>query len=41
MEIMEDWLGCVWECEPGALSKPQSMLAMYAFCGHLSESEIG
>jgi hypothetical protein len=35
-ELMEDWLGCVWESWPGALSKPQSMLAMDAFYGHLS-----
>jgi hypothetical protein len=34
---MEDWLGCVWEHQPGALSKPQSMLAMHAFRGHLSK----
>jgi hypothetical protein len=33
---MEDWLGCVWECWPGALSKPQNMLAMYTFHSHLS-----
>jgi hypothetical protein len=35
-ELMEDWLGCVWECRPGELSKPQSMFAMDAFHGHLS-----
>jgi hypothetical protein len=28
-------LGCVWEYQPGALSKPRSMLAMDAFRGHL------
>jgi hypothetical protein len=22
LELMEDWLGCVWECQPGVLSKP-------------------
>jgi hypothetical protein len=36
-ELMEDWLGCVWECQPGALSKPWCMLAMDAFHGHLSD----
>jgi hypothetical protein len=34
---MEDWLGCVWEYRPGVLSKPWSMLAMDAFCGHLPD----
>jgi hypothetical protein len=34
---MEDWLGCVWENWPGALSKPQSMLAVDTFRGHLSD----
>jgi hypothetical protein len=34
-ELMEDWLGCVWERRPGALLKPRIMLAMDAFCGHL------
>jgi hypothetical protein len=29
-------LGCVWECQPGVLSKPWNMLAMDAFHGHLS-----
>jgi hypothetical protein len=28
---MEDWLGYVWECQPGALLKPRSMLAVDAF----------
>jgi hypothetical protein len=36
LELMEDWLGCLWECQPGALSKPRIVLAMDAFCGHLS-----
>jgi hypothetical protein len=36
-ELMEDWLGCVWEHWPGVLSKPWSMLAMNAFPGHLSD----
>jgi hypothetical protein len=35
-ELMVDWFGCVWECWPGALSKPLSMLARDAFRGHLS-----
>jgi hypothetical protein len=35
-ELIEDWLGCVWECWPGTLSKPWSMLVMGAFHGHLS-----
>jgi hypothetical protein len=35
LELMEVWLGCVWERRPGALSKPQSMLAMDAFHGNL------
>jgi hypothetical protein len=35
-ELMDDWLGCIWERLPGALSKPRSMLAMDAFHGHLS-----
>jgi hypothetical protein len=41
-ELMEDWLGCVWERQPGASSKPQStgMFAMDAFCGHLSKRLI-
>jgi hypothetical protein len=38
-ELMEDWLGCVWEHQPGALSKPQSMLAVDAFQGHLSNQK--
>jgi hypothetical protein len=33
---MEDWLECVWEHHPGALSKPQSVLAVDAFHGHFS-----
>jgi hypothetical protein len=32
---MEDWLGCVWERRPGALTKPRSMLAIDAFHGYL------
>jgi hypothetical protein len=36
LELMEDWLGCVWECRPGALLMPQSVLAVDAFCGRLS-----
>jgi hypothetical protein len=36
-ELMEDWLGRVWERRPGALSKPRSMLAMGAFRSHLSD----
>jgi hypothetical protein len=35
-ELMEVGLGCVWERRPGALPKPWIMLAMDAFCGHLS-----
>jgi hypothetical protein len=37
-ELMEHWLGCVWGCRSGVLSKPRSMLAMDAFCGHLSDT---
>jgi hypothetical protein len=37
LELMEDWLECVWECWPGVLSKTQSMLVMDALCGHLSD----
>jgi hypothetical protein len=36
LELMEDWLGYVWERLPGTLSKPWSMLATEAFCGHVS-----
>jgi hypothetical protein len=36
-ELMEDWLGYVWECGPGALSEPLSTLARDAFRGHLSD----
>jgi hypothetical protein len=36
---MEDWLGCVWE-QPGALSKPWSMLVMDAFNDRLSDRTI-
>jgi hypothetical protein len=36
-EIMEDWLGSVWECQPGALSKPWGLLPMDAFHGPLSD----
>jgi hypothetical protein len=36
LKLMGDWLGCVWECWPGALSKPPSMPAMDAFRGHPS-----
>jgi hypothetical protein len=36
LELLEDWLGCVREHPPGVLSKPQSMLAVDAFCGHVS-----
>jgi hypothetical protein len=36
-ELMEDWLGCVWECLSGALSVPQSLLAMDAYHGHFSD----
>jgi hypothetical protein len=35
-ELMEDWLGCVWERQPGVLSKTWCMLVMDAFCDHLS-----
>jgi hypothetical protein len=36
-KLMEEWLECVLECQPGALSKPRSILAMDAFHGHLSK----
>jgi hypothetical protein len=36
LELMEDWLGCVWEHWPGVLSKPQSIFTMDAFHGHIS-----
>jgi hypothetical protein len=36
LELMEDWLGCVWECQPGALSELWNMLAVDAFHGSLS-----
>jgi hypothetical protein len=36
-ELMEDWLGYVWEYRPGALSKPWSMLVMDVFHGRLSD----
>jgi hypothetical protein len=39
LEIMKDWLECVWE-QPGALSKPWSMLVMDTFCGCLSDRLI-
>jgi hypothetical protein len=32
LKLLEDWLGCVCERQPGALSKPWSMLAMDTFC---------
>jgi hypothetical protein len=35
-ELMEVWLGCVWEYWAGVLSRVWSMLAMDTFCGHLS-----
>jgi hypothetical protein len=35
-EVMEGWLGRVWESRPAALPKPRSMLVMGAFCGPLS-----
>jgi hypothetical protein len=35
-DLMEDWLGCVWEWQPGALLVPLSVLARDAFRGHLS-----
>jgi hypothetical protein len=35
-ELLEDWLGCVWERRPGALSKPRSVLTMDTYRGHLS-----
>jgi hypothetical protein len=35
-ELMEEWLDCVWERQPGALSKLANTLGMYAFSGHLS-----
>jgi hypothetical protein len=38
LELMEDWLGCVWECRCGILSKPWSMLAIDAFHGHPSST---
>jgi hypothetical protein len=34
---MEDWLGCIWEYRPGALSEPQNMLALGAFCDTVSD----
>jgi hypothetical protein len=37
MELLEDWLGCVWEHQPGMLPKPWSILAMDAFHGHLPD----
>jgi hypothetical protein len=37
LELMEDWLGCVWECWPGVISKPQSMPVVDAFHGYLSD----
>jgi hypothetical protein len=30
-ELMEDWLGCVWKCQPGALQSLQIPLQ----CTHL------
>lgn len=37
-ELMQDWLGCVWERRPGGLLKRDSMLVMDAFRGHLSDN---
>jgi hypothetical protein len=37
MELMDDWPECVCQHWTAALSKPWSMLAMDAFCGHLSD----
>jgi hypothetical protein len=34
-KLMEDWLGCVWQHRPGALSEPWSMLAMDALHGRI------
>jgi hypothetical protein len=36
-ELMEDWLGCVWNRQPGALSKAWSMLAMDVFHGNFCD----
>jgi hypothetical protein len=36
-QLMEDWLGCVRECRPGALSKQWGILATDVFRGHLSD----
>jgi hypothetical protein len=36
LELIENWLACVLERQPGVLSKPQSTHAMEAFCGHFS-----
>jgi hypothetical protein len=37
LKLMANWLGCVWACQPGALSKPQGMLGIDAFHGYLSK----
>jgi hypothetical protein len=36
LEPIKIWLLCVLERQPSALPKPQSVLALDAFCGHLS-----
>jgi hypothetical protein len=36
-ELMEKWLGFVWERAPGALSESLSLLVMGAFGNHLSD----
>jgi hypothetical protein len=36
-ELMQDWLGSVWERRPGGLLNRNSMLVMDAFRGHLTE----